>query len=192
MTQKLLSTVQFWMVIIGGCLLLICAPIAVCGQGETGKVSSKPTTAAKPAPAKSSKPTRKSSTASKGSRIRHNAKDSLESRDNSQSLENKSPSWHMVGVWRANGTEFGYNLEMTFTANADGTYQFVARSAQGTTVTDYGTWQYSDGILYQRFSNGASGKGSVAWIDSNTFDLTIIDNGTPAYSGKKRRYYRVK
>jgi hypothetical protein len=180
MTQKLSSIVQFCMVIIGGCLLFICAPTVVRGQGGTGKVLTETATPAKTTPAKSRKSSRKAPTASKAPKT---------TRPN---LENKSPSWKMVGVWRANSTEFGDRVEMIFTANADGTYQFFARNAQGATARDYGTWQYSDGILYQRFSNGASGKGSVVWLDNDTFEITIIDNGTPASSGMKRRYHRVK
>lgn len=246
MPHKPLSIVQFRMVIIGGCLLLICASIAVRGQGSGTLVNTpaKPTTPAKSAPPKSSK-MKKSSTASKasGARRTNNAKDAAAATErtywesirtssnpedfraylnkypngefidlaknklraleaakansnnvkgNSQSSENTSPSWQMVGVWRAVSTEFGDSVEMTYTANADGTYQFFARNAQGATAQDYGLWQYSNGILYQKFSNGASGKGSVEWLDRNTFVLTIIDNGTPAYNGVKRRYHRVK
>ena len=104
---------------------------------------------------------------------------------------NMSPSSQLVGVWHANVAELGQNYEVTFRANTDGTYQYSARNAKGQTINDGGTWQYSDGILYQRFSNGASGKGSIEWIDRDTFELTIIDNGVPAYSGLKRRYRRT-
>jgi hypothetical protein len=104
-----------------------------------------------------------------------------------------TPSRRLVGAWRAKVSELGDNYEVTFTANTDGTYQYSARNAQGQTTTeDSGMWQYSEGILYQRFSNGASGKGSIEWIDDDTFELTIIDNGIPAYSGLKRRYQRVR
>ena len=106
--------------------------------------------------------------------------------------DNKSPSWQLVGVWRANVTEQGDKYEITVTFNSDGTYKHVAKDARGRTAIGNGTWQYSDGILYQIFSNGASGKGPVRWIDNNTFELTIIDNGVPAYSGIKRRFRRIK
>jgi hypothetical protein len=110
----------------------------------------------------------------------------------SSSADNKSPSWQLVGAWRANVTEQGGKYELTVTFNPDGTYKFVSKDAQRNSATDNGTWQYSDGILHQTFSNGASGKGSVQWVDNNTFELTIIDNGVPVYSGIKRRYRRIK
>jgi hypothetical protein len=104
-----------------------------------------------------------------------------------------TPSRRLVGAWRAKVSELGDQYEVTFTAHTDGTYQYSAKNAQGqTTAEDSGLWQYSEGILYQRFSNGASGKGSVEWIDDDTFELTILDNGVPAYSGLKRRYHRVR
>jgi hypothetical protein len=97
----------------------------------------------------------------------------------------------LVGVWRGKVSELGETVEVTFTAYADGTYQFSTRNRRGLTSKQYGTWQYTNGTLYQTFSNGASGKGSVEWIDNDTFELTIIDNGVPAYNGLKRRYRRV-
>ena len=110
----------------------------------------------------------------------------------SSSSDNKSPSWQLVGAWRANVTEQGDKYELTVTFNSDGTYKFVSKDAKRHTVSENGTWQYTDGILYQIFANGASGKGSIEWLDNNTFELTIIDNGVPAYNGIKRRYRRVK
>lgn len=108
------------------------------------------------------------------------------------SADNKSPSWQLVGSWRANVTEQGGKYELTVTFNSDGTYKFVSKDAQKRRFNESGTWQYTDGILYQVFANGASGKGSIEWIDNNTFELTIIDNGVPAYNGIKRRYRRIK
>ncbi len=103
----------------------------------------------------------------------------------------QSPSWRLVGVWRANLSAGGKRIEITYTFNADGTSKFVARDRQGRRATGQGTWQYSEGTLYQTFGNGATGKGSIEWIDEDTFEVTIIDNGVPAESGQKRRYHRV-
>lgn len=111
--------------------------------------------------------------------------------DKSQSSENGSPSQKLVGVWRANVNELGATTTITYTFSSDGSSKAAFTDSQGETATDYGTWRYSDGILYEKFSDGASGKGSIEWIDDDTFEITIIDNGIPAYTGLKRRYSRV-
>lgn len=102
-----------------------------------------------------------------------------------------SASWKLVGVWRTNVSELGENTEITYTFLADGSSKMAFKGAKGPAETDYGTWQYSEGVLYETFSNGASGKATIEWIDDNTFELTIIDNGIPAYNGLKRRYRRI-
>lgn len=105
--------------------------------------------------------------------------------------EDGSPSQKLVGIWRANVTELGTSTAITYTFNSDGTSRAVFKDSQGRTGSDQGTWQYSDGILHERFSNGVSGKGSIKWIDDDTFEITIIDNGVPAYSGIRRIYHRA-
>ena len=97
----------------------------------------------------------------------------------------------LVGTWRANINELGNRTEITYTVNADGTTKILQRDEQGRTATESGTWQYSDGTLFERFANGSTGKGSIRWIDRDTFEITIIDNGVPAYNGLKRTYHRV-
>jgi len=100
----------------------------------------------------------------------------IEDNGHPASSEDKSPSWKLVGVWRAKVSELGEDADVTFTANNDGTYQYAASNAQGQTIKEYGMWQYSEGILYQRFSNGASGKGSIEWIDNDTFEWRCCIN----------------
>ena len=97
----------------------------------------------------------------------------------------------LVGVWRTSVVENGVSMEITVTFLADGQTRYLFTTAQGRRATDYGTWQYSDGILFEKFSNGASGRGSIRWIDQDNIELTIIDNGVPAYAGLKRRYRRI-
>jgi hypothetical protein len=111
--------------------------------------------------------------------------------DAKNSSNETSPSWKLVGTWRTNVTEVGVKEEITYTFNANGTSDVVFKDSKGRTSEDHGTWQYSDGVLFERFSNGVSGKGSIEWIDNDTMVITIIDNGVPAYSGLKRRYWRV-
>jgi len=97
----------------------------------------------------------------------------------------------LVGSWRTNVTENGEAMEITVTFLSEGNTRYKFKDARGRTANDNGTWQYSDGILFERFSSGASGKGSIRWIDDDTVELTIIDNGVPAYAGLKRTYRRV-
>jgi hypothetical protein len=120
-----------------------------------------------------------------------NSNTSKKDKDSSSSLTETSPSSKLVGVWRTNVFELGVTEEITVTFLASGTSQYVIKDAKGRTGTDHGTWQYSDGILYEKFSNGVSGKGSIEWIDNDTLVITIIDNGVPAYNGVKRRYRRI-
>jgi serine/threonine-protein kinase len=119
-------------------------------------------------------------------------KDSKNNAENrgSPETEEGSPAQRLVGVWRANVNELGTSTAITYTFKSDGTSRALFKTPRGT-GTDQGTWRYSDGILHERFSNGASGKGSIRWIDDDTFEITIIDNGVPAYSGLKRIYHRA-
>jgi hypothetical protein len=100
-------------------------------------------------------------------------------------------SQSLVGVWRTNVYENKVNTEITLTFRPDGTSRYLFKDKNGK-GTDTGTWQYSDETLFERFSNGASGRGSIRWIDQDTFEITIIDNGVPSYAGVKRRYTRVR
>jgi hypothetical protein len=96
----------------------------------------------------------------------------------------------LVGTWRTNVYEKGQNTEITVSFLSSGNTRYVFKE-RGGTATDTATWQYSDGTLFERFSSGSSGKGSIRWIDDNNFEITIIDNGVPAYNGLKRRYHKI-
>lgn len=100
------------------------------------------------------------------------------------------PSAKLVGTWEADVVEQGVKMRITYTLNANGTSRMFFKTTNGQTGTDYGTWQFSDDILYEKYSTGASGKGAVRIVDENTFEITIIDNGTPVYTGVKRIYRR--
>jgi hypothetical protein len=97
----------------------------------------------------------------------------------------------LVGSWRTNVTENGQATEITVIFLSEGDTHYRFKDAKGRTAYDTGTWQYSDGTLFERFSSGASGKSSLRWIDDDTVELTILDNGVPAYTGLKRIYRRV-
>jgi hypothetical protein len=99
-------------------------------------------------------------------------------------------SWNLVGTWRANVVEQGVPMEITLHLRPDGTSTYYFRSQLGQTQVD-GTWRYSNNVLYEEFGNGGQGQGALDWITENQFELTIIDNGIPAYSGLKRIYHRL-
>ncbi|MGI8786240.1 MAG: hypothetical protein ACR2HG_00580 [Pyrinomonadaceae bacterium] len=102
----------------------------------------------------------------------------------------KPASFKLVNTWESDVNEQGVKTHIIYTFNADGTSKAFFKTSRGQTGKDTGTWQFSDNTLYERFSNGVSGKSSLRWIDDDTFEITIIDNGTPAYSGLKRTYHR--
>lgn len=97
----------------------------------------------------------------------------------------------LVGVWRAEVNEDGERSTITVTFLANGDSRYLIKNEKGETGTDTGTWQYSDETIFERFSNGSSGRASIRWIDQDTLELTIIDNGVPSYTGLKRLYRRV-
>ena len=96
----------------------------------------------------------------------------------------------LVGTWQTDVNEIDLRMTITVTFRANGTTHYVFNTRGRTNGYD-GTWEYSDETLFEKYPSGASGKSSIKWIDENTFDLTIIDNGVPAYSGRKRRYQKV-
>jgi len=96
----------------------------------------------------------------------------------------------LVGTWRTNVDENGRQMEITVTFLSTGNTRYVFKE-RGQTTTDTATWEYSDATLFEHYSHGASGKGAIKWIDDNNFEITIIDNGVPAYNGLKRQYHRI-
>ena len=58
------------------------------------------------------------------------------------------------------------------------------------TIENSGTWQYSDGIVFENYLNGSVLRGSVKWLSDDHFELTILDNGNPTSAGVKRDHYR--
>lgn len=105
---------------------------------------------------------------------------------------NKPPSAKLVGTWIADVKEQGVKMRITYVLNDDGTSKAFFKTSDGRTGNDGGTWRFSDDILYEKFSDGAAAKGLIKMIDEDTFEITIIDNGTPAYTGVKRLYHRKK
>ena len=44
--------------------------------------------------------------------------------------------------------------------------------------------------MYEELEEGGKAQSNISWINNNAFELTIIDNGMPRYSGLNRLYYR--
>lgn len=104
----------------------------------------------------------------------------------------KPPSAKLVGTWITDVKEQGVKMRITYTLDDDGTSKMLFKTSDGQTGRDSGTWRFSEDVLYEKFSDGSSGKGAIRMIDEDTFEITIIDNGTPSFTGVKRVYYRKK
>ena len=81
-------------------------------------------------------------------------------------------------------------MEITLHLRPDGTSTYYFRGQLGQKQVD-GTWRYSNNVLYEEFGDGGRGQGALDWLTDNQFELTIIDNGIPGYSGLKRDYHRL-
>lgn len=95
-----------------------------------------------------------------------------------------------MGTWYAHEVEFDRPVKIYWHARADGTCTYVFESGYRKSLLN-GTWSYSNGVLYESNVRNGSISGAVTWISDNEIEITIIDNGTPAYSGMKRRYRRI-
>ncbi len=101
-----------------------------------------------------------------------------------------SPSWKLVGLWQTDVVELNMQIRIIWNIRSNGTstYTFITPNVKSTTN---GTWKFSKGYTLEQFEDGGFGKGRVIWKNNDTFELTIIDNGVPAYSGLKRVYVRL-
>lgn len=98
----------------------------------------------------------------------------------------------LIGVWLAERFEFGLPTKIVWYLNRDGSesYEYYIEGKLIRDASVSGTWYYEDGIIYENFSNGLSGKGLVRFVSPNHFELTIIDNKIAHYRGMKRDYYK--
>lgn len=138
-----------------------------------------------------------SNNAASNSRAVNNPASSIASNAANSSQSNSSEdaavtSGELVGTWESDVVEQGAKTHITYALNSDGTSKMFFKSPNGRTGSDRGTWRFSDPVLNERFADGASAKSSIRMIDADTFEITIIDNGVPAYKGVKRIYHRKK
>ena len=129
---------------------------------------------------------------SQTSTVKQSTPSKQDSKNQTWEAKNDSPSWKLVGTWRAEVVELGVPTTITYTFNSDGTSESTFTDGHGKPGTpSHASWSYSDGMLYETYADGSSGRCSIDWKDDDTFELTILDNGIPAYSGLKRLYKRV-
>lgn len=107
----------------------------------------------------------------------------------SEQPKSYSESAKLVGIWIANEVEFGQPNNFYWQLQSNGTSYFRATQPNGISE-GFGSWQYSNGVIFESYSNGSSARGSIRWLSDNHFELTIINNGFPAFTGLKRNYYR--
>ncbi|MCE2964047.1 MAG: hypothetical protein ACK5UE_09650 [Chitinophagales bacterium] len=96
----------------------------------------------------------------------------------------------IVGLWETNVKEFNMQIQIKVNLESNGIATYNVLTSNGVNTFN-SSWKYSNGYLIEQFPDGGYGKGKVTWIDGNTFELTIVDNGVPAYSGIKRIYVRL-
>lgn len=97
----------------------------------------------------------------------------------------------LVGDWKCSGYEHGYWTEIVWQFNSDGS-EYYQYCIEGNMRELYGFWRYSNGIIFEVMTQADNnfGMGAVRWLNSNHFELSIINNEIATYSGMKRNYYR--
>lgn len=96
----------------------------------------------------------------------------------------------LVGTWRASIFEYGIKTEILWTIQPNGISYFSFQYPNGNILTKTTTWDYSGNIITQVSTDGEIAKGSIEFINSNYFVLTILTNSDPGSAGFKRHYYR--
>lgn len=105
-------------------------------------------------------------------------------------LTNSEARAKLVGVWKASVFEYGQRFEIIWVAKPNGISYHSFLYQNGNMLTIPLSWHYSGNILTQRTRDGEIGKGSIEFINSNYFVLTILKNSDPRSAGLKRHFYR--
>lgn len=96
----------------------------------------------------------------------------------------------VVGIWKAELL----NIVPPFTGvthyKEDGTWRNRITYANGFSQEHTGTWQYIDGILLEQSPTLPTTRSAVKWINDNTAEVTILENGNPLQAGLKYIVYR--
>ncbi len=96
----------------------------------------------------------------------------------------------LVGTWRTDFLESGQAFSTVAQLRRDGTIYGEVLSANGVVRKLVGRWGYSNGMLFERYSDGSSAQSSVKWLTDNQVELTIVNNGTASQAGRKFMFYR--
>ena len=106
----------------------------------------------------------------------------------------------LVGTWAATVVEFGIAqtimIELTedySVQGVNGVISFVIIVNDDISNAGTGYWKIENNVFSQFNAFLApEGIGSLRFIDNDNFELTIVNNGVPAYTGLKRLYQRVR
>lgn len=116
---------------------------------------------------------------------------SLETRNSAESrIDNPPPKEFLYGTWECRKIELGQEVKILWSLNPDSTTTYRGYQAGQTAYIPSSVWSYSDGLLYEEFETGATGRSIVKAL-TDEFELTIVDNDTLLYRGVKRVYRRV-
>lgn len=96
----------------------------------------------------------------------------------------------LVGTWKATSFEYGQRIEILWVIKPNGISYFSFKYPNGNILTKTTSWNYSGHIITQISTDGEIAKGSIEFINSNYFVLTILTNSDPGSAGFKRHYYR--
>jgi hypothetical protein len=98
----------------------------------------------------------------------------------------------LIGSWRSRQMEIGRDTLIYWTIRADGTTSYDVYQDGQKVAVDPSTWTYSNGLFYEEFGLGSTGRALVRATGPDSFELTIVDNDQAEYRGMKRNYTRVK
>ena len=96
----------------------------------------------------------------------------------------------LVGIWKASIFEYGQRIEVSLTINPNGFLYASFAYPNGNILTKTSRWEYSGNLLTEITTDGELAKGSIEFVNSNYFVLTILTNSDPGSAGIKRHYYR--
>lgn len=107
---------------------------------------------------------------------------------------------YLVGTWAAQVVEFDIPQTVMIELTEDysiqginGGISYVVIVNDDITNSGIGYWNLENGVFTQyNILLAPEGIGSVRYLNAESFELTIVNNGVPAYTGLKRVFNRVR